>query len=46
MFRGFPDYLRGLGSLPYILFSILMLKELVKLLKKDPKALSSESISS
>ncbi len=45
MFHGLPNYLRGLGSLPYILFSILMLIEIVKLLKKDPKALSSKSIS-
>ena len=46
MFHGFPNYLRGLGSLPYLLFSIFMLIELVKLIKKDPQALSSESICS
>tara|TARA_B100000886_G_scaffold333691_1_gene288143 strand:- start:918 stop:2204 length:1287 start_codon:yes stop_codon:yes gene_type:complete len=46
MFHGFPNYLRGLGSLPYLLLSIFMLNELFKLFKKDPKALSSKSICS
>ena len=46
MFRGFPHFLRGIGSLPYILFSILMLISLVKLIKNDPTALSSKRLSS
>ena len=37
----FLNTLQGFGSIPYILFSILMFNEFIKLLKKDPKALSS-----
>lgn len=37
----FLGNIRGFGSLPYIFFSVSMLFELIKLLKKDPKALSS-----
>lgn len=46
MTRGYSFYIRGFGSIPYILFSTLMLIEVIKLLKKDPRALSSESLSS
>ena len=44
MLRGYSFHIRGFGSIPYILFSTLMLVEVVKLLKNDPKALSSESL--
>ncbi|CAE19665.1 hypothetical protein PMM1206 [Prochlorococcus marinus subsp. pastoris str. CCMP1986] len=46
MTKGYSFYIRGFGAIPYILFSTLMLIEIIKLLKKDQKALSSESLSS
>tara|TARA_A100001388_G_C28369822_1_gene311886 strand:- start:292 stop:426 length:135 start_codon:yes stop_codon:yes gene_type:complete len=44
MLRGYSFHIRGFGSIPYILFSTLMLVEVIKLFKNDPKALSSESL--
>ena len=41
MSKGFSFYLRGLAPVPYIFFSIFMIFELKKLLKKQPEALSS-----
>ena len=46
MSRGYSYYIRGFGSVPFILFSAIMLIEVISLLKKDHKALSSESLSS
>ena len=42
---GFSNYLRGIGSLPYILFSTLMLFEFIKLFINNPKILSSNNSS-
>ena len=41
MSKGFSNYSRGLAPVPYIFLSILMLIELIKLLRKQPEALSS-----
>ncbi len=44
--RAYSHFIRGFGSIPLIILSTLMLIEVIKLLKKDQKALSSESLSS
>ena len=41
MSKGIPFYLRGLAPIPYIFLSIFMIIELIKLLRKQPEALSS-----